>query len=310
MPNDTQNPGSVSPRDEPGQGDGPGDTRPYLCIPYWETPLSPGGPVDIGEARPLPGTVISWECPGIHASAFQPGAELNVTVDVRNSGGGSATAIATVLLYWAIPTAGFAKPTFFGVATVAAPPMRDALVAGFVSASFSGVIPASAPDHICLLACVTHSLDQAKPVADPINDRHWAQHNLIAQSQKADPMAFPFFAGNPFSQEAAFGLVVRALDRARLDRLASDLKLEPAEGTTRLQLLDGLGHPITDVGEEARTQLTLNPHGQRPYSLVLRLGRQLAGHQMNAFETILTVNRTGNPAVGSLGIVILGNDSG
>src|SRR5262245_30678142 len=88
----------------PGSDDGPDDTRPYLCIPYWETPRFPGDPVDIGQLRPLTAGVISWECPGIHASPYLPGDQLQVTVDVRNSGHGSATAITTVVVYWADPT--------------------------------------------------------------------------------------------------------------------------------------------------------------------------------------------------------------
>jgi hypothetical protein len=71
--------------------------------------------------------VISWECPGIHASPYSPGEQLQVTVDVRNSGGGSATVIATVVVYWADPTVGFSNPTFFAATTVAVPVMRDPL---------------------------------------------------------------------------------------------------------------------------------------------------------------------------------------
>jgi hypothetical protein len=180
-----------TPAPQPGSTD-PGDIRPYLCIPYWEAPRVPGDPVDIGVLRPLPSGppplgVVSWECPGIHAGPFSPGANLDVTVDVRNSGGGSATAIVTLVVYWAIPTVGFSKPTVFGATTVAVPPMRDPSVPGFVSASFSGVIPASAPDHICLLAVATHALDAAGTVVDPVNDRHWAQHNLLAVTPRAIP---------------------------------------------------------------------------------------------------------------------------
>ena len=42
------------PGNDQGHGTGPGDTRPYLCIPYWETPRLPSNSVDIGQLRPLP----------------------------------------------------------------------------------------------------------------------------------------------------------------------------------------------------------------------------------------------------------------
>src|SRR5262249_38228589 len=156
----------------------PVDTRPFLSIPYWEAPRFAGDAVDIGTVRPLPGGTISWDCQAIHASPYTPGTVLNVRVDVRNSGPGNATAIPTVIVYWSDPTVGFAHPLFLGATTVAAPPMRDRFQPGFVTtAVISGTIPAGAPDHICLLAVVTHGLDKAGSVPDPINDRHWAQRN-------------------------------------------------------------------------------------------------------------------------------------
>jgi hypothetical protein len=294
---------------EPGSDDGPGDTRPYLCVPYWETPRFPGDPVDIGQVRPLPAGVISWECPGIHASPYLPGQELQVTVGVRNSGHGSATVVATVVVYWADPTVGFAKPSFFGATTVAVPTMRDPMAPGFVSATLSGVIPATAPNHICLLAYVTHSLDQAKAAADPVGDRHWAQHNLVAVSTTISPMIVPFVAANPFDTEGLFELRVRALDRRALELFALRMKFEPSEAQPRLQLVDGLGRPVTDRTSEAQTQLALGPHGRRRYSLMLELDQRLAPHQLTAIEVVLYQSKDQQRPVGSLGIVVRGDDS-
>src|SRR5215213_4651224 len=296
---------------ESAPDDRPGDTRPYLCIPYWETSRFAGDPVDIGQIRPLPTGplptgVISWECPGIQTTPYLPGQELQVTVDVRNSGQGSATAIATVVVYWAVPTVGFAKPSFFGATTVAAPTMRDPMVPGFASATMSGVIPVTAPNHICLLAYVTHSLDKANPVADPIGDRHWAQRNLIAVSTKTSPIIIPFFAANPFDTEELFELRVRALDRRTLELFALRMKFEPGEVQPRLRLVDGLARPMTDQTSEARLRLALGSHRQRQYSLMLDLDRQLAPYQLTAIEVVLYQSKNRERPVGSLGIVVRG----
>jgi hypothetical protein len=142
---------------------GPDDTRPYLCIPYWETPLVPGNPVDIGQLRPLPAAVISWECPGIHTTPYVPGQDLQVTVDVRNSGLGSATAVATVLVCGPIQRLD-SRADFFGATTVTHLQCAT-MVTGYVSATLSGVIPASAPNHVtCWYASHTRS---TSPVQQP-----------------------------------------------------------------------------------------------------------------------------------------------
>jgi hypothetical protein len=257
----------------------------------------------------LPAGVISWECAGIRTSAYSPGQDLQVSVDVRNSGHGSATAVATVAVYWADPTVGFAKPSFFGVATVAAPTMRDPMAPGFVSAQVSGVIPATAPDHICLLASVTHSLDQAKPVADPIGDRHWAQRNLFAVTAKSTPTIVPFVAANPFDAENVFDMRARILERHALELFALRQKLETREMQPRLQLLDGSGRPVTDRAREAHTRVTLGPHGRRRYALVIELDQHLVSHQLTAFEVVLYQGRDLQRPVGSLGIVVRADDA-
>jgi hypothetical protein len=296
---------------KPGSDTGPGDTRPYLCIPYWEVPRFSGDSVDIGQSRPLPSGpppagVISWECPGIHASPYSPGSELQVVVDVRNSGGGSATVVATVVVYWADPTVGFAKPNFFGAATVAAPTLRDPSVPGFVSATLSAVIPAGAPDHICLLACVTHSLDLAGTAPDPINDRHWAQHNLIAVSPKIFPVIVPFIAANPFAAEHVFALRVHPLDRRSLEALALRMNLEPGEGRIRLRLMDSLGKTLSDQSHDVPVPVALGPHGRHRYAVRLEVEPRPSPHQVIAVEVSLYRGTDQQRPVGSLGILIQG----
>src|SRR5690242_19966444 len=92
------------PNRDPGSDERPSDTRPFLSIPYWEAPRFAGDPVDTGAMRPLPSGpppsgVISWDCDAIHATPYRPGSVLEVSVDVRNSGPGNATAVTTVIVY-------------------------------------------------------------------------------------------------------------------------------------------------------------------------------------------------------------------
>jgi hypothetical protein len=300
-------PTPTAPNDNPNEpgDDRPIDTRPFLCIPYWNSPRFPGDEPDTGVVRPLPGDVISWECPGITTSPYEPGEPLDVTVDVRNAGHGNAAVVATVVVYWADPTVGFSHPTFLGAATV---PVRPR--GGFATTpTIRGLIPATAPNHVCLLAMVTHSLDLAKPVPDPINDRHWAQRNLVAAAAKqGGPLILPFFAANPFRTEEMFEVRVRALDRRRLELVALRNKVEPAEGQARVQLLDDRGRPLTDMGNEAVARLALGPQKRRGYSLRLQVDA-LPAHQVTAVEAELHVMRDPSQLVGSLGFVIEGGET-
>ncbi|MHA6203517.1 hypothetical protein ACXU4B_03720 [Dyella soli] len=286
---------------------GPGDTRPYLCIPYWAAPRFPGDEVDIGFVRALPNDVVSWECPGIHASPYEPGKELEVTVDVRNSGHGNTPVIATVVVYWADPTVGFAKPHFFAVGTVAAPPMRDPSQPGVVNVTMRATIPAWAPNHVCLLAYVTHSLDPATLVMDPINDRHWAQRNLIAVSTAKGPVLVPFVVANPLQTEGVFELKARVYERRELELLSYRMKLEPTETALRMRIADGLGKAATEAERNlVRTNLALGAGKQRRYSLVFEPETPLIEDRMVAIEVTLVTGGDRDRIVGSLGIVVTG----
>jgi hypothetical protein len=146
-----------------------------------------------------------------------------------------------------------------GATSLAAPPIRDPLMPGFVSTTLTAVIPATAPNHICLLACVTHSFDQAKPTANPFYDRHWAQRNLFSVSVKNQPMIVPFFAANPLDVGGLFDLQVRSLDRRTLELFAKRMELESSEVQPRLMLLDEVDRPLTDWVKEAQVRLELGP---------------------------------------------------
>jgi hypothetical protein len=292
------------------QGERPGeekpvDQRPYLCIPYWTTPLEPGEDGDSGETRPLPGNVISWLCPGIHASPYTPGEQLDVQVEVRNSGAGSATALATVLVYWADPTVGFAKPTLLGAASVAVQSRGGRATTGTIS----GVVPATAPNHICLLCVVTHSLDKAGKTADPVGDRHWAQRNLVAVgATPGTPEILPFMAANPFEYGAGFRLSVQMLEFDLLRPLARRLGREPTDMGVRVRLLDERGSVI-GKDPRAETYFNLEAGARRLFNVAVEPLGELESGQIAAVEAVLFANELEHP-VGSLGIVLHDAEAG
>jgi len=283
-----------------GQGDDrePVDLRPYLCIPYWSAPRFAGDTPDSGQLRPLPGDVVSWLCPGIHASPYTPGAKLEVTVDVRNSGRGNAAVVASVVVYWVDPTVGFSKPTLLG-ATVASVPPRGGRA---TTPTVSGVIPATAPDHICLVALVTHPLDNPGTVIDPVGDRHWAQLNLVRVKAAAGiPVQLAFLAVNPFAHEAIFEIDVHRMEMDVLKQLALSLKAEPSDVRVHVRLLDDrAGHE-----RDAAARLALDAGGRRVFNLTVDVAGELAPEQMTAVEVVLRSDERREP-VGSLGVVIQG----
>jgi len=141
---------------------------------------------------------VSYLCESIHTGPYKPGEKLDVTVDVRNSGGGNNAAIATVVVYWAVPSVGFAKPTFFAATVVAVPPSRNAS-GSVLTRTMTATIPSTAPDHICLVVAVSHPQDKAGLACDPVRDRHWAQRNLVAVTTAVGaPVIVPFLAAKPF----------------------------------------------------------------------------------------------------------------
>jgi len=281
------------------------DIRPYLCIPYWSAPIGMGSAWDTGLDRPLPGAVVSYLCESIHAGPYTPGEMLDVTVDVRNSGGGNGASIATVVVYWAVPTVGFAKPTFFAAAVVDVPPSRSAPAVS-QTPTMSAVIPASAPDHICLVVSVSHPQDRAGKSCDPVNDRHWAQRNLTSVAVAAGaPAVFPFLAANPFDEEMEFDLIARPVDERRAWQVASVFQTEVSGIQPRVRLLDEQGAAMSDGGETAQAAIGLGPLEERRIRVLIELDADLPAGQSVPIEVSLLRRRDEAPLVGSLGIVIL-----
>lgn len=279
------------------------DTRPFLFIPYWTTPMFPGDPGDTGTIRPLPGGVISWLCDGIHASPYWPGQPLDVRVDVGNFGAGNSTSLVTVLVYWSEPIAGaFSKPTLFGATSVAVPP-RGAIVPSSV---MSGIIPAGSP-HICLFALVTHNLDKPGPTVNPIGDRHWAQHNLQAVTVSPKKIVrLSFAVATPQFERGGFEVQIRALDERKMETLAERLKATPRLRleSLRIQLLDDTGKRLTELSSMVTLPTNLGPRGRRGLHLTLQMDERLEEHEFAAIEVVLNHSSERKELVGSLGVLI------
>lgn len=262
---------------EPAQDEDRPDPRPYFCLPYWTTPLQPGGRWDTGQLRPLPSPVISWLSPAIKAGPYQPGEPLDVAVEVRNSGDGNSASIGTVVVYWADPTVGFTKPEFFGAATVSVPPTRTTALT-VSTPTIRRIIPQSAPDHICLLAAIHHPQDRAGVVCDPIGDRHWAQRNLTAATaQPGAPAMIPFNFANPTADDGEFTLLVRRAEISAAEWVSREmgvealsetpytLALHDVDGRALTDRMERLAHHVSLTGSErARIQLAVEPQEEPP----------------------------------------------
>lgn len=277
------------------------DVRPVLVIPYW-APAFPGDSGDNGENRPLPASVISYLCPSIHASPYAPGADLTVTVDVRNFGDGNSPSLARVTVWWADPSTGFvADPErLIGVDVVPVPPRGEALA---TTRPLTKRMPASAPDHVCLLAAISHPLDLAgSTTPNPAGDRHWAQRNLwVVHAVSELPIVVTFIAGNPFDEETEFTVMAIAVREEHYRALAYAVDAEPIRLDARLSLGER-----GDYGHEPRAgqRIQLRGREQRPMQLRVELGAAPRSGQFAGIEIVQTSGKDG--PIGSLGVVLRG----
>jgi hypothetical protein len=248
--------------------------------------------------------VVSWLCESIHAGVFVPGEQLDVSVDVRNSGGGNAAPVVTVVVYWADPTVGFAHPNFFAATNMVVPPSRD-VPGGVQTATISAVIPATAPEHICLLAMVSHPQDPAGVVCDPIQDRHWAQRNLVAaQLAKGAPIILPLTVANPRADKSEFLLTVAPPAPALTGRVAAEVAAVPSQLRPSVRLLDEKGKALSDAGEFAQIRVALDGLARRPLQLLVEMDKDLEIGTAASLEVSI-VDFKDKARVGSWGAVLV-----
>jgi hypothetical protein len=233
------------------------DSRPFLTIPY--------GPADTGEVRPLPGSFTWWLCGGIRTSTYQPGEVLEVVVDVRNSGGANSASLAQVTVWWSDPALGFVivPENLIGFRQVAVPPRGGTAT----TATMSRRMPPDAPNHICLIARISHPLDPAAQTPDPVNDRHWAQRNLsVVTTPGGAPAVVTFTAANPTMDAADWLLRIAPVrDAGRfvgLDQVVG----EPQDDVFAVMRVDG------EVGEGVlEFSIALEPGERRTFDAELEV---------------------------------------
>ena len=285
------------------------DPRPYFCIPYWSAPLTPGGTWDTGKQRPLPKEVTSYLCESIHAGPYAPGEPLDLTVDVRNSGDGSATSMATVCVYWANPTVGFAHPNILAVTSVQVPPSRTAPVT-VTTDTMSVVIPADAPPHVCLVVSVAGLQDPAETIVDPVQCQHWAQRNLLhATAAPRTPMFISFHAANPTPTAGTFTLRADPVTGPQAQQVADEYSVQALDMVVRKQLLDDAGAPLSGESERPTATLDLGPLEDRSFQLQVDLDQNIPTGSATVTALVLSGPSGTDADVGSLGVVLLPPDA-
>jgi hypothetical protein len=249
--------------------------------------------------------VVSYACSAIHVGPYVPGDPLEVSVDVHNSGGGDSDVIATVVVYWADPTVGFAKPNFLAATTVTVPP-NPISPASATTKKMMPVIPATAPEHACLVVYVSHPYDKAGTVCDPINDRHWAQRNLVAaHAAVGAPVIMPLTAANPFAQGGNFEVSLGPADERRAQIVAREFQTEPGDVPVRLRLLNEDGTAASEEGRLVRVPVQLGALERRRFQIMIEFDSDLpAGRSTSVEAFLLDISRDRRP-VGSLGVILL-----
>ena len=171
-----------------------------------------------------------------------------------------------------------------------------------ISPPITGMIPLTAPPHVCLLVHVAAPLDGANSMAtpDPVGDRHWAQANLTEEAAQADgSFLLKFQAANPFHEAkfATFGVAeLSDTERRGLrDSLGRDIRTEQPE---HLNLSSG--------GQDASNGLRIPARSH--VDLELRGAMRDAPADEIYFKIIQRIAMDGGGAtsVGSLGVRITG----
>ena len=284
--------------------------RPALFIPSYPPP--PGFGTDTGLVRPVPAGVPYYLSRGIQPlSVFQSGAVFSAEVTIGNWQGGNSSSLAMVSLWWSHALSGTTIPSkskFIGFASVAVPPHG----AEETTQPISGLIEGAVPAHICLLAKVWHALDMAPTttlgdgskvdLADPVHDRHWAQHNL-ATVASSGPQKIQFLATNPGPDEARYTLLLQPMPREAWRSLAQHERMEPVMTRARLALSGEDEQTLAEGVNVLRHDIELKGGEERLMTVSVDLFAPLDDNTCAAFEV---QQLKGDIPAGGLAIVLRG----
>jgi hypothetical protein len=266
--------------------------RPALFVPTYPPPTGFGD--DTGLVRPVPSGVPYYLCWGIQPlSAFQPGASFTVKVAIGNWQGGNSASMAMAAVWWSPALSGPTIPDpdkFIGFATVPVSPHG-----GRISThDLTTVIAEDAPPHICLLAKVWHALDmppttviagKSVEVADPIHDRHWAQHNLVA-IPAVGAQKMQFLATNPTPMAATYELLVQPMGQEKWPTLAKHERATAVPTRASFRLSGQHDGAETRGVNILRHQVDLKAGEQRSMTLSIELAEPLHAGTFAAFEVL------------------------
>jgi len=290
----------------PGQDQGSNLPSTYLVIPYFAGDR--GRP---GIERPLGTKAVYYLCSSIEVNGikggqlFERGKPTTVTVWVANSGSGTMTAPVQATVWWCDPSTGFVLLNLFGQTSVPVPtdgvPRR--------SPDIIGIIPVTAPAHVCLIARVSSPFDTPAlgTTVAPADDRHWAQLNLNAVAASiGHPFHFTFWAGNPTAQKGQFHILARQASEETIALLSRQMHKELSQADLRLALDDRRGTGVSRYAEGgAQIQVSLKPGERRAITLTGILPKEMEPRQTVIVEILqISANGERSSLIGSIGLVV------
>lgn len=141
-------------------------------------------------------------------------------------------------------------------------------------------------------------------LADPVNDRHWAQHNLaVLPAAPAAPEPFAFLATNAADDEADYQISVRPMPRELWADIPNDERLRPVEASAWLSLKDNTTGGEAQGQNELTHTLTLSPMEQRDMELLLVVTDEVGSDAFAPFQ--IAQYRDERP-VGGIAVIVRG----
>jgi len=163
-----------------------------VFIPYFGT--------DDSSQRPLPPAVTAWLCSYIlvdgvpfPGTPLVHGDTLTLSVVTGNSGDKPLYNVLT-RIWWGDPSVGISRGQ---LTLIAEQPLGGALVPGQTATGLTApwLVTPDVPEHVCLVAQVSHDQDPAPDPVTPGLERHFAQHNLqLHDAAPGAPMVIAFQA--------------------------------------------------------------------------------------------------------------------
>jgi hypothetical protein len=240
--------------------------------------------------------------------------DRSTTISVKVANWGDKDTSALITLWWTYPTAmftsasldpsGLSDPIWVDV------PRKDGSGRPGLatSADFDFTPPPSIlVDHVCLIAEITAGDASAPGPVDPVNNRHYAQHNVdLVHVSNGKTGSFIFNAANPFEVQARVTMRLRPVRGAALQTLECIYHAEPVEISA-----DALGLQMVaaEEGDRQCRELVFDLSGrEQRLCQGLVTVKDLQPGQVSAGEVELTVKvlrgKSKEERRGSFGVII------